>query len=83
MEDEATLPAANAAGPPDLVAPVKVGASQLEQDSLMTNRVEEDVNDPPTAKRSKKGTRDDRLQEIAEKVIEQHEQIKKEATTSA
>ena len=37
MEDEATLPAANAAGPPDLVAPVKVGASQLEQDSLMTN----------------------------------------------
>ena len=37
VEDEATLPAANAAGPPDLVAPVKVGASQLEQESLMTN----------------------------------------------
>ena len=49
----------------------------------MTNRVDEDVNDTTTMKRSKRGTRDDRLQEMAEKVIDQHEQAKKEAVTSA
>ena len=44
--------------------------AKRKQESLMLNRVDEDVNDPTTMKRSKKGTRDDRLQEMAEKVID-------------
>lgn len=49
----------------------------------MTNRVEDDVGDGSPTKRRKKGTRDDRLQEMAEKVVDQHDKAKKEAVTTA
>ena len=50
----------------------------------MSNRVQDDDPvDPTKAKRKKKGTGDDRLQEMAENVVEQYEKVKKEAASSA
>ena len=58
------------------------GKAKRKLASLQANRVEEPIGDGVPNKRSKKGTGDDRLQGPAERVVEQAEQVKKDAITS-
>lgn len=53
--------------------------AKRKQASLQANRVEEPAADGLPNKRRKKGTGDDRLQGMAEKVVEAADQMKKDA----
>ena len=57
--------------------------AKRKQASLQANRVEEPVGEGTPSKRRKTGTGDDRLQEVAEKVVEEAEKAKKDAITTA
>ena len=64
------------------VASFGTGKAKRKLASLQANRVEENVADGSPNKRSKKGTGDDRLQGMAEKIVEEAEQVKKDAITT-